>query len=333
MEEEPNTRLNPTAPLRSGGEPGAHGGTPPCHATHVACACRLPRVPIRSWRGGLRVPHLCPVGVPAVCLHAHVPRCRVTSSNVNAKAGFLWLQVHESLSSGGGNLLPRADHLRAAAGPARAGAAPTPPPRRGYLGRPRGEAAAASSCAAAGGTQEPAAVAGPNPLASPRARRAPWLAPHGAAFSPAQSLPATFAAEEVSAKIFDLSARSFGLLPALISGPATPRWGAHRGRSPQSCRESRGTEQKERHPAGIRRGSMGGTQTWDQRGRASAGPEPREELCLAGAPPRHWHGPCTGLPLPPCRTGLMQPALPVAQAPGSRHRTVPLPGTGARGDA
>lgn len=176
-EEEPNTGPNPTAPLGSREEPGAHRGIP--HATHIARACRVPCVPTRSRRGGLPVPHACPAAVLAACLHTHVPRRRVAASNVNARAGLLRLQVHESLSSGGGNLPPRRDHLRAAAGPVRAGAAPAPPPRRGYLGRPKGGAAAASSCAAAGGTQEPAAVSGPNPLASSRTRRAPWLAPHG----------------------------------------------------------------------------------------------------------------------------------------------------------
>lgn len=181
-EEEPNTRPNPTALLGSREKPGTHLGTPhatPRHTTHIARACRVPCVPTHSWRGGLPVPHVCPTTVLAACLHTHVPRRRVTASNVNARAGLLWLQVHESLSSGGGNLLPRTDHLRAAAGPVRAGAAPAPPPHSGYLGRPKGGAAAASSCAAAGGTQEPAALSGPNPLASSRTRRAPRLAPHG----------------------------------------------------------------------------------------------------------------------------------------------------------
>lgn len=172
-EEEPNTRRNPTTLLGSREEPGAHGASP--HTTRG-----VPHVPTCSWRGDFHVPHVCPVAVPAAQLLAHVPRRRATTSNVNARAGFLRRQVHESLSSGGGNLLPRVDHLRA-------GAAPAPPSRRGYLGRPRGGAAAASSCAAAEGTQEPATIAGPNPLASPSTRKAPWLAPHGR--HPMASLP------------------------------------------------------------------------------------------------------------------------------------------------
>lgn len=141
-EEEPNTRPNPTAPLGSREKPGAHRGTPhatPHHATHITRARRVPCVPTHSWRGGLPVPHVCPATVLAACLHTHVPRRRVTASNVNASAGLLWLQVHENLSSSGGNLLPCTDHLQAAAGPVRAGAAPAPPPHSGYLGRSKEE--------------------------------------------------------------------------------------------------------------------------------------------------------------------------------------------------
>ena len=120
------------------------------------------------------MPHVCPMAVPVTCLYTHVPRRRVTASDVNARAGFLRLQVHQSLSSGGGNLLPHADHLQAVAGSVQAGAAPAPPSHRGYLGRPREGAAVGSSSAAPGGTPASAEVATLNTLAASRTRRAPW---------------------------------------------------------------------------------------------------------------------------------------------------------------
>lgn len=114
--EESNTRPNPAAPLGSGEEPGAHGGTPHTmpHTLHVLAGCHT--CPHAAGEG-VCVCHTCPVVVLAVCLHTHVPRRRVAASNVNARAGFLQLQVHESLSSVGGNLLPYT------AGPVQAGAA------------------------------------------------------------------------------------------------------------------------------------------------------------------------------------------------------------------
>lgn len=51
---------------------------------------------------------MCTLHVPQQCSHMHVPICGVTASNLNASPGFVPLWVHETFSSSGVNLLPRA---------------------------------------------------------------------------------------------------------------------------------------------------------------------------------------------------------------------------------
>lgn len=87
-------------------EPGAQGGA--LHAMpHTLCVhTGLQVCSCTADEGSCEVclPHVCPVVVPAACLHTHIPRLRVTTSNVNVRAGLLLLQAHESFSSSNGNL-------------------------------------------------------------------------------------------------------------------------------------------------------------------------------------------------------------------------------------
>lgn len=98
-------RSNSAVPLASREEPRGCPHTMP----GMLCAWEGATRAHTCCRGCWRAPHACPAAVPAACSHTHVPRRRVTTSNVNAGAGFLRPQVHQSLSSGAGKRLPCAD--------------------------------------------------------------------------------------------------------------------------------------------------------------------------------------------------------------------------------
>lgn len=63
----PTKSRSPAGKQRGGRSPW---GYPPCCATHVAGARRVLCMPTRSWRGGLRVAHVCPAAAPEVFAHA-----------------------------------------------------------------------------------------------------------------------------------------------------------------------------------------------------------------------------------------------------------------------